>query len=171
MHRNFSLDYIRSEVMKLFVISLLVFTSCSVSKKMTNTKDLTIILTKTECGGYEVMNKEQLVGYVVKPFYVEVEKKEKYIVQFENLIKANYANHYDKFYRTYWFVKNSVSDTLISVQILSPKQVHSIPNWKCEEQEVDIYNQLNRNKNDAKYPRAFAYNCSKGRFKNLGDPD
>lgn len=157
--------------MKLLLIGLLVFSSCSVSKKIINTQNLAITLAKMQCGSYEVKNNGEVIGYVVKPFYVEVEKKENYITQFENLIKASYSNHYDQFYRTYWFVKNSVSDTLILVQMLSPKQVDLVPNWQCEEQEVDIYNQLNKNKKNSKYPRSFTYNCSKGRFKVLGDPD
>lgn len=159
--------------MKLLAIGLLIFISCNVPKKIIDTKNLTITLTKTECGSYEVKKNGELTGYVVKPFYVGVEKKENYIIQFEKLIKANYSNYYDRFYRTYWFSKNSVSDTLILVEMLSPKQLSSIPNWQCEEQEVDIYNRLykNKNKNNNNHPRSFTYNCSKGRFKVLGDPD
>ena len=90
-----------------------------------------------------------------------------------NCCYAALRNYYDRFYRTYWFSKNSVSDTLILVEMLSPKQLSSIPNWQCEEQEVDIYNRLykNKNKNNNNHPRSFTYNCSKGRFKVLGDPD
>ena len=112
-----------------------------------------------------------LIGYVVKPFYIEVEKKENHIVQFEKLIKANYSDYYDRFYRTYWFSKNSSSDTLILVAMLSTKQLSSIPNWQCEEQEADTYNLLYKNKSNNKHPRFFTYNCTKGRFKILGDPD
>ena len=145
--------------------------SCNVSKKIINTRDLNITLGKTECGSYEVKNNRELIGYVVKPFYVEVEKKENYIIQFEKLLKANYSDYYDRFYRTYWFSKNSGSDTLILVEMLSTKQLSSIPNWQCEEQEVDTYNQLHKNKNNNKHPPFFIYNCTKGRFKILGDPD
>jgi hypothetical protein len=157
--------------MKLLMIELLIFISCNVPKKIIDTKNLAITLTKTECGSYEVKNNETLVGYVVKPFYVEVEKKEKPIIEFEKLIKASYSDYYDKFYRTYWFSKNSVSDTLILIAMLSAKQLSSIPNWQCEEQEADTYNQLYKNSNNNKHPRFFTYNYTKGRFKILGDPD
>ena len=157
--------------MKLLAIGLLIFISCNVSKKIIDTKNLTITLAKTECGSYEVKNNGELVGYIVKPFYVEVENKENYILQFEKLIKTNYSNYYDRFYRTYWFAKNSVSDTLILIEMLSPKQLNLIPNWQCEEQEVDVYNRLYRNKTNNKHPRSFIYNCTKGRFKVIGDSD
>jgi len=155
----------------LAIICLLVFISCSVSKKIINTSALAITLTKSECGSYAVKNNGELIGYVVKPFYVEAENKEVYITQFENLIKSNYSNYYDNFYRTYWFIKNSASDTLIDVVMSSPKQVNSIPNWQCEEQDVDTYKRNRKNFFDAQHPQFITYNCSKGRFKILGDPD
>lgn len=126
---------------------------------------------KTKCGSYEVKNNEELMGYVVKPFYVEVEKKEDYILQFEKLIKANYSDYYDRFYRTYWFSKDRGSDTLIIVEMLSSKQLSSVPNWQCEQQDVDIYNQLNKKRKSSRHPPYFIYNCTKSRFKILGDPD
>jgi hypothetical protein len=157
--------------MRLSIIGLLIFLSCNAPKKIIHTKDLTLTLTKTECGSYEVKDNEELIGYVVKPFYVEVEKKENHIIRFEKLIKANYSDYYDRFYRTYWFSKNSSSDTLILVAMLSAKQLSSIPNWRCEEQEADTYNLLYKNKSNNKQPLFFTYNCTKGRFKILGDPD
>lgn len=157
--------------MKLLVIGLLIFISCKVPKKIIDTKNLAITLTKTECGSYEVKNNEELIGYVVKPFYVEVEEKEQKIIQFEKLIQANYSDYYRSFYRTYWFSKNSGSDTLILVTMLSVKQLSSITNWQCEEQEADTYNQLFKGKSNNKHPRFFTYNFSKGRLKFLGDPD
>ena len=143
--------------MRLSILGLLIFISCNAPKKIIHIKDLTLTLTKKECGSYEVKDNEELIGYVVKPFYIEVEKKENHIVQFEKLIKAN--------------SKNSSSDTLILVAMLSTKQLSSIPNWQCEEQEADTYNLLYKNKSNNKHPRFFTYNCTKGRFKILGDPD
>jgi hypothetical protein len=157
--------------MKLSIIGLLIFLSCNAPKEIIDTKNLAITLTKTECGSYEVKNNEVLIGYVVKPFYVEVDKKEDYILQFEKLIKTNYSDYYDRFYRTYWFSKDRGSDTLIIVEMLSAKQLSSVPNWQCEQQDVDIYNQLHKNRKSSKYPTYFIYNCTKARFKVLGDPD
>lgn len=154
--------------MKLLAISLMIFASCNVSKQVINRKDISISLTKIQCGSYEVKNNKEVIGYMVKPFYIEVEKKDKYISQFENLIKATYSNHYNKFYRIYWFIKNSAGDTTLAVTFLKPKLAYSIPNWQCEEQDVDTYF------HSKKYPRSgksITYNCSKGRFKVLGDPD
>jgi len=157
--------------MKLSIIGLFIFLSCNAPKKFIDTKNSTITLMKTECGSYEVKNNEELIGYVVKPFYVEVEKKADYILQFEKLIKANYSDYYDRFYRTYWFSKDRGSDTLIIVEMLSAKQLSSVPNWQCEQQEVDIYNQLRKNRKKDKPPLSLDYNCTKARFKVLGDPD
>jgi len=157
--------------MRLSIIGLLISLSCNAPKKIIHTKDLTLILTMTECGSYEVKDNEELIGYVVKPFYVEVEKKENHIIRFEKLIKANHTDYYDRFYRTYWFSKNSSSDTLILVAMLSAKQLSSIPNWRCEEQEANTYNQLYKNISNNKHPLFFTYNCTKRRFKILGDPD
>jgi hypothetical protein len=165
------LEYFKSKNMKLLMVGLLIFISCNAAKKVIDMKNLAITLTKTECGSYEVKDNEALIGYVVKPFYVEVEKKENHIIQFEKVIKANYSDYYDRFYRTYWFSKNSVSDTLVLVTMLSAKQLSSIPNWQCEEQEADTYNQLYKNTNNNKHPRFFTFNYTKGRFKILGDPD
>ncbi|HRP45415.1 MAG TPA: hypothetical protein PLU27_11660 [Ginsengibacter sp.] len=159
--------------MKLLIVvtSLFCFSSCNMPKNIIKDKEMSISLTTTECGSYGVRNHGDLIGYVVKPFYVEVEDKEKYIIRFENLIKANHSNYYDRFYRTYWFSRNSVSDTLILVEMLSSKDVNLISNWQCEVQEVEVYNQLYGYKNSSKPPRSFIYNCSKNRFKILGDPD
>lgn len=157
--------------MKLSIIGLLIFLSCNAPKKIIDKRNLSITLTKTECGSYKVDNNEELIGYVVKPFYVEVQNKDGYILQFEKLIKANYSNHYDRFYRTYWFSKDRGFDTVIIVEMLSAKQLGSVPNWQCEQQDVDIYNQLNRNRNSGNYPGYFIYNCTKARLKVLGDPD
>lgn len=147
------------------------FASCNASRKIIYTGNLNIALTKTECNSYEVKNNGEMIGYVVKPFYVEVENKEYNIIQFEKLIKANYSNYYERFKRTYWFSKNSGSDTLILVEMLSAKQLSAITNWQCEEQEVDTYNQIHKHKNINKYPLFFIYNCTKGRFKIFEDPN
>jgi hypothetical protein len=157
--------------MRLLAIIFVAFASCNTSKKIINTNDFNFTLVKTECGSYEVKNNGEMIGYVVKPFYVEVGKKGDYINQFEKLIKANYPNYYDRFYRTYWFSKDRGADTLIMVEMLSAKQLSSVPNWQCEEQEVDTYNRLHKNQRNKKYPPSFIYNCTKGRFKILGDPD
>lgn len=150
---------------------VLIFISCSTSRKIIMDKEPLISIMKTECGSYEVKDNGKLLGYVVKPFYVAVEEKENHIIQFEKLIKSEYSDFYRRFYRTYWFSKNSASDTLILVAMLSTKQLHLIPNWHCEEQEADTYNLLYKNKNNDKHPRFFTYNCTKKRFKVLGDPD
>lgn len=157
--------------MKILVIGLWVFSSCSMSKPVIKTKTILITLTKTQCSSYEVKNSGELIGYVVKPFVVDVEKKDALITQFENLLKTNYSSYYNKFYRTYWFIKNSASDTLIEVVMLSHKQISSIPNWQCEEQDVDTYKRNRKGLFDAAHPQFISYNCSKGRFKILGDPD
>jgi hypothetical protein len=150
---------------------LLIFISCGTSRKILTDKEQSISIMQTECGSYEVKDNGKLLGYVVKPFYVEVKEKEGHIIQFEKLIQSEYSDYYRGFYRTYWFSKNSASDTLILVAMLSANQLHLIPNWQCEEQEADTYNLLHKNKSNSKHPRFFTYNCTKERFKVLGDPD
>ena len=125
--------------MKLLTIGLLIFISCNTPKQIIDTKNLAITLTKTECGSYEVKNNASLIGYAVKPFYVEVEKKGDEITKFENLLKGSYAIYYNNFFRTYSFTKNRNADTILVVIMLSYKQASSIPDWQCEEQDVDTY--------------------------------
>ena len=121
-----------------------------------------------QCGSYEVKNYESPIGYAVKPFIIEVENRGAEITKFENLIKSSYNNDYRNFLRVYLFTKNSAGDTILNVIMLKPKLAYSIPNWQCEEQDVDTYFR------SKKYPhssKSITYNCSKGRFKILGDPD
>jgi len=152
----------------LIIIGLLILASCNVSKPViSNTKDISISLPKMQCGSYEVRNSETVIGYVVKPFIVELNRSAE-ITQFEKLLRASYANRYDNFFRVYLFTKNNSADTILNVIFLNPKLAFSIPNWKCEEQDVDTYFR------SKKYPRSsnsITYNCSKARFKILGDPD
>lgn len=153
---------------QLLAIGLLVFTSCSMSKQIIKTKDISISLTKMQCGSYEVKNYESAIGYAVKPFIIEIANRDTEITKFENLVKSSYNNRYRNFLRIYLFTKNSTGDTILNVIMLKPKLAYSIPNWQCEEQDVDTYFR------SKKYPhsgKVITYNCSKGRFKILGDPD
>lgn len=152
--------------MKQLIIVLVVLTSCNTSKKIINTKDISISLTKIQCGSYEVKNNESVIGYAVKPFIIEVDRM-KEITRFENLSKSNYKNRYEKFYRIYLFTKNSIGDTALNVIMIKPKHASLIPDWQCEEQELDTY----WRKRHATSPLILNYNCTKGRFKILGDPD
>ena len=148
------------------MLSLLFFLSCTVPKKIIKENNIAIV--KTECGSYAVNNNGKLIGYIVKPFYVEAEKKENHIAKFENLILAKYSEYYNKFYRTYWFMINSTGDTTIHIVFLSTKQIKLIPDWECEEQPVEVYNRIYRKRN---HPSFFMYNCSKSRLRISGDPD
>src|SRR5690349_1307675 len=123
--------------MKLLVIGLLIFISCNAPKQIINTKDISITLSKIQCGSYEVKNNESTIGYAVKPFIIEVEKKDDEITKFEKLLNATYNNYYNNFFRVYSFTKDRGNDTILVVIMLSAKQIKSIPNWKCEEQDVD----------------------------------
>ncbi|MBK7883706.1 MAG: hypothetical protein IPJ81_07820 [Chitinophagaceae bacterium] len=155
-------------MIKIYLLSLF---SCTTIKPILNTEKLTITLTKEQCGSYEVKNNGELMGYVVKPFVIEVEKKEDYITWFENIIKTDYSNYYNKFYRTYWFIKDNAQDTILQVVMLSPKQLKFIPDWQCEEQDVDTYKRNRKNLFSIKHPQFLTFNCSKNRFKKAGDPD
>lgn len=145
--------------------------SCDVSKKVISTKDLNIIISKTKCGSYDVKNNEILIGYIVKPFVTEIDRKKDYINQVEKLLQVNYSDYYNKFYRVYWFSKDNVSDIILQVVMLSSRQTKSIPYWECEEQDIDVYTQHRKRLFNVEHPQFIIYNCTKGRFKVLGDPD
>lgn len=152
---------------QVLTISLFVSLSCNTAKPIINTKKISISLTKMQCGSYEVKNNENTIGYAVKPFIIEVNKSTE-ITRAENLIKFNSLNHYDNFFRIYVFTKNSAGDTILDVTFLKPKLAYSIPNWQCEEQDVDTYF---RSKEYPHSGKSLTYNCSKKRFKILDDPD
>jgi hypothetical protein len=156
--------------MKKIGLILLLFPTCLITKISTEISNHDITLEKTSCGSYEVKNNLKLIGFLVKPFYVQVDKKEKYISEFEDSLTKRFTGYYDKLFRVYWFGKNRVSDTIIFVYLLSPKQLALIPDAKCEEQEADLYNKLYKKKG-TKHPFWFIYNCSKGRFRQSTDPD
>jgi hypothetical protein len=151
----------------LMLLSLLCLFSCSKTSRIKNDNDATISLTKTECGSYAVKNKGKLVGYVVKPFIPDAENKEAHITRFENLVKTNYSRFYDKFYRIYIYNKNSAGDTTLFIEMLPIRQTRLVPNWKCEEQGLNVYEKTYQKR---KNPGSFEYNCSKGRFHMKGDP-
>ncbi|MWB93851.1 hypothetical protein GON26_05725 [Flavobacterium sp. GA093] len=144
----------------LFVVLLIL--SCNTTK-VTNqsVEENQIIVTSTQCGSYEVQSNETTIGYIVKPFVVDIDRA-KEITEFERNLKMKYANKFNKDYRTYAFTKDRAGDTILMTLFLSAKQFANIPNWKCELQEVDTY---------PKSSEWVYYNCSKNRFKVPTEPD
>lgn len=151
---------IKATLAVLFVLVLIL--SCNTAK-LTNKSigDNQITVDSTQCGSYEVKSNETTIGYVVKPFVVEVDRTEE-ITEFERKLKMKYENKFNKDYRTYAFTTDRAGDTILMTLFLSSKQAENIPNWKCELQEVDTY---------PKSSEWVYYNCSKNRFKVPGDPD
>ena len=144
----------------LFMLGLVL--SCNTTKLTNeNIGDNQITVVSTQCGSYEVKNNETTIGYVVKPFVVEVDRA-KEITEFERKLRMKYKNKFNKDYRTYAFTTDRAGDTILMTLFLSSKQAENIPNWKCELQEVDNY---------PKSSEWVYYNCSKNRFKVPGDPD
>ena len=144
---------------------LLAAFSCNVSKNIIVTKDLNTLISKIECGSYDVKNYEKLIGYIVKPFVIEIENKESYIYQFELYLKNTYSNYYNKFYRVYWFSYNNKSEILLQVVMLSNKQILQIPNWQCEDQDVDIYTRNRKYLFDSEHPQFIVYNFANGHLQ------
>ena len=144
----------------LFVLVLVL--SCNTTK-ITNKSigDNQITIDSIQCGSYEVKSNETTIGYVVKPFVVEVNRTEE-ITEFERKLKTKYKNKFNKDYRSYTFTTDRAGDTILMTLFLSPKQAENIPDWKCELQEVDTY---------PKNSEWVYYNCSKNRFKVPSDPD
>lgn len=144
----------------IFVLVLVL--SCNTTKLISkNVGDNQITVDSTQCGSYEVKSNETIIGYVVKPFVVEVNRTEE-ITKFERKLKMEYENKFNKDYRTYAFTTDRAGDTILMTLFLSSKQAENIPNWKCELQEVDNY---------PKSSEWVYYNCSKNRFKVPSDPD
>jgi hypothetical protein len=146
----------------LFVLGLVV--SCKSIKSTNQTianNQITVDL--TECGSYEVKNNQTTIGYAVKPFVVEVDRV-KELTEFEQKLKTKYKDKFKKDYRVYSFTKDRAGDTILNTIFLASRHTKNIPNWECELQEVDIY----WPKNSSEW---VTYNCSKNRFKVLGDPD
>ena len=140
---------------------IIIFLSCNSVKKIENITNNSINVSLTECGSYEVNFNQKVIGYVVKPFVVEVDKV-KEIKEFERKLKLKYKNKFNKDFRIYFFTVDREGDIILMTLFLSPKQVRNISNWKCELQEVDSY---------PKRSKWVDYNCSKNRFKTLRDPD
>jgi len=148
---------------KITLLITLVFgliASCNLMKS-TQTIDGKIRVNLTECGSYEVKNNQISIGYLVKPFFVKVDEVSE-ITDFEKKLKNKYRKKLKNKIRIFFFTKNRDGDTILMTHFLSSKYLQKIPDWKCELQEVGTY------------PRrtiSIDYNCSKNRFKVLGDLD
>ena len=156
--------------MKLSILLLVILSliSCNATNKIGNNNDIVISLTNIDCGSYAVSNNGVLIGYVVKPFWIDVQNKEIHIARFENLLKTKYFSFYDKLLRVYSFSKNGSGDTTLLVDMLSIRQTKLIPDWQCKTQTVEVLNSIYIKR---KYPSTFWYNCSKSRFRMPGDLD
>lgn len=150
----------KRNLLALFVMLLTL--SCNTTKVPNQSiVENQIIIASTQCGSYEVKNKETTIGYIVKPFVVKVDRAQE-ITKFERKLKMQYKHKFNKDYRTYVFTTDRAEDTILMTLFLPAKQVKNIPNWNCELQEVDIY---------PKSSEWIYYNCSKSRFKIPTDPD
>jgi len=146
----------------LFVLTLGFVMSCNSNKLINENFGYNqITIASSKCGSYEVKNNKVTIGYAVKRFIVEADRV-KEITEFERKLRIKYKNKFNKDFRVYTFTTDSAGDTILMTLFLSSKQAKNIPNWKCKQQEVQIY---------PKRAEWIDYNCSKNRFKVLGDPD
>ncbi|KAA2216565.1 hypothetical protein [Maribacter flavus] len=146
----------------LFMIALGLFLSCN-STKLINESigDNKITVETTQCGSYEVKSNQTTIGYVVKPFVIEVDKVSE-IKEFERKLILKYKNKFNRDYRSYVFTTDIAGDTILISKFLPPRQIENNLSWKCQLQEVGTYPKRSQN---------VFYNCSKNRFKVPGDPD
>jgi len=152
---------IKVKIIFIIIVFELV-TSCKTSVLISqSTADNQITIDSTQCGSYEVKSNETTIGYVVKPFVVEVDRL-KEITEFERKLRVKYKNKFNRDYRTYAFTTDRAKDTILITLFLSSKQGENIPGWKCELQDVSTY---------PKRSEWVYYNCSKNRFKVPSDPD
>ncbi|HZJ20828.1 MAG TPA: hypothetical protein VFD35_10820 [Pricia sp.] len=95
----------------LIVLGLVL--SCNTTK-LTNKRigDNQITVNLSQCGSYEVKSNETTIGYIVKPFVVQVERT-KEITEFERKLRIKYKNKFNKDYRTYAFTTNRAGDTIL----------------------------------------------------------
>ena len=71
----------------------------------------------------------------------------------------------------YSFTENRAKDTVMIAIMLTQKQTELIPNWKCQELDVDTYKPKHTHSFSKNFPQFFIFNCNKKRFKNIDDPD
>jgi hypothetical protein len=147
---------------------LSILISCS-SSKIETASDFNISVVKAECGSYAVKNQSDTIGYIVKPLNFYSATSTDNITRFEKLLKSQYGDSYDTFKRQYWFTATRGNDTLIFVTMFSRREMGLVKDWKCEEQEVDVYNKIFRNVETKKFPRTFSFNCTKDRWTLLGE--
>ena len=147
-------------LLNLLVLALTIACKSIRSTEKYNTYDK-IIFEETSCGSYKVTNNQQIIGYAVKPFIIEVNRQQK-ITEFERKLRIKFKNKFNKDYRAYSFTTDRAGDTILMTSFLSSKQIENIPKWKCELLEVDNY---------PKSSKWVVYNCSQSRFKAPSDPD
>jgi len=147
----------KKSISVLLLLALVLFISCnSVRLINRNIGDNQISVSTTQCGSYEVKSNEKIIGYIVKPFIVEVDRA-KEITKFERKLRIKYGNKFSKDYRIYHFTTNRYGDTTILVTgFLSSKELNKFPNWKCKLQGVDTY---------PKKMKFVVFNCSKNQFR------
>ncbi len=122
-----------------------------------------------DCDSYAVKNQSDTIGYIVKPLTFYSVKSAQNITSFENLLRSVYGSYYNQFKRQYWFTATRTHDTLIFVAMFSRKEMALVTEWKCEEQEVGVYNNIFRHVETKKFPRTLSFNCTKGRWTLPGE--
>ncbi len=148
-------------LLNLLLLGLVIISCKSITSADKNKAYNQITTNITKCGSYEVKNNQETIGYAVKPYVVKVDRV-KEITEFEQKLKTRHKDNFNKDYRAYAFTTDRAGDTILMISFLSSKQAENMPDWKCELQDVDAY---------PKNTEWVDYNCSKNRFKVLGDPD
>lgn len=151
----------------LFVF-LLILASC-LPPRVVNNSYFNIGLSKVECGSYAVKNHSDTIGYIVNPLNFHSAKSTDNITSFEKLLTSKYGNYYNKFKRQYWFTATRAGDTLIFVTMFSRREMKLIMDWKCEEQDVDVYKKIFKHVETKSFPRTFSFNCTKVRWTLPGE--
>lgn len=150
---------------------ILLFASCRTTQNSMTPDNLFLSADKNECGSYEVKSNERSVGYVVKPFVVDLNNKIVYIRLMEHALKTTCANHYDNYYRIYWFFKSRASDTAIRIAMLSYDQTKKLSDWKCGEPDIQGHHSKIARHFNSRFPQYFLYNCATGILKLLEEDD
>ncbi len=136
------------------LLSFLLLTNCYPTKSFSR-QTMMLSISKTKCGSYAVMNEKDTLGFIVKPFIIDMDTTTKFKIQeFELKVKKKYPHKINKRWRIYFFdIRNK--DTVLMTLIISPKRLNKNPEWKCTFDEIQHY---------PKHSKWIDYNFSKHSF-------
>jgi len=120
------------------LMSFFLLTNCYPIKSFSR-QTMMLSISKTKCGSYAVINEKDTLGFIAKPFIIDIDTTTKFKIQeFEIEVKKKYPHKFNKKWRIYFFDIRD-KDTVLMTLIISPKRLNKNPEWKCTFDEVQNY--------------------------------